>query len=207
MTTLPAHFNDPTLYSKSSLIQHEKNQKALLAVSGGQDSSLVGWILFQTQYSDSLEPVSVHYQHFWQKDTLYAKKHCSQLNFWFNWEIVYFQSTFNYATEKNAGDWRENTTGRLTHYYRCTQVIKGHSLTDRYETMFSQLLHAPVNKIKTPKGKQSTKKTKATPHSIGQRQKTTLFVQQKNKSCWILPRREDKAGSKTKLYDALKYGT
>lgn len=207
MITLPAHFNNPILYSQTSLNPYQRNQRALLTLSGGQDSSLVGWNLFQTQYYYHLQPLSLHYQHFWQCETLYAKKHCSQFSFWFNWETVYYQSTFNTHTEKNARDWRENTVWRLTTYYLCTKVIKGHSLTDQYETLLSSLLHTNLNKIEAPKITQDTvKTTKATPHYTGRRKKTILFVQQKNQSRWILPRHEHKLVIKTKLYDALKYG-
>jgi PP-loop family len=206
MIPLPAHFNNPTLYSTTSLTEQEKNQNALLTLSGGQDSSLVGWILFQTQYYYLDQPVSLHYQHFWQQDTLYTNKHCSQLSFWFNWETVYYQSTLNAGTEKKARDWRETTNWRLTTYYLCTRITKGLTLTDRYETLFSHLLHPPSNKNEVLNRTQSTiKPTKTTQH-YDQRQKTALFVQHKNQSGWILPRHGHKLRVKTKLYYPLKYG-
>lgn len=207
MIPLPAHFNNPTVYSTTSLLEHGKNQKALLTLSGGQDSSLVGWVLFQTQYYYLLQPVSLHYQHFWQQDTLYAKKHCSQFSFWLNWETVYYQSTFNAGTEKNARDWRETINWRLTTYYTCTQVINGHTLTDRYETLFSRLLHTPLNKTNAGRETQSTiKSTKITRQYAQRRQKTALFGQQKNQSGWLLPQHGRKLSVKAKLYYPLKYG-
>lgn len=208
MIPLSAHFNNPTLYSTTHTIKHEKNQNALLTLSGGQDSSLVGWILFQTQYYYLCQPVSLHYQHFWQQDTLYTNKHCSQLSFWFNWETLYYQSIFNCGTEKNARDWRETTNWRLTTYYPCTRITKGHTLTDRYETLFSHLLHPPpVNKTEVLTRTQSTiKSTKTTQHYAPRRKKTTLFMQQKNQSCWFRPRHGHKLRVKTKLYYPLKYG-
>lgn len=204
MIPLSARFNNPTLYS---LIEQEKNHNILLTLSGGQDSSLVGWVLFQRQYYYLCQPVSLHYQHFWQQETLYTNKHCSQLSFWFNWETVYYQSTFNYGTEKNARDWRETTNLRLTTYYLCTRVSKGHTLTDRYETVFSQLLHPSVNKIEVLRRTQNTiTPTKTTQNSSPRRKKTALFVQQKKQSCWNLPRHGHKLRVKAKLYYPLKYG-
>lgn len=207
MIVLPTHFTNPILYSTTHLLEPEKNQKALLTLSGGQDSSLVGWILFQTQYYYFLQPLSLHYQHFWQQDTLYAKKHCSQCSFWFNWETVYYQSTRNFGTEKNARDWRETTNGKLTSYYNCTRVINGHNLTDRYETLCSHLLHTPLNKNKAQNSTQTiVTSIKATQYYVQQRQKSTLLVQQRNQSRWILPQQGLKLRVKTKLYYSLKYG-
>jgi len=207
MIPLSAHFNNPILYSTTSLIEHEKNQNALFTLSGGQDSSFVGWILFQIQYYYLRQPVSLHYQHFWQQDTLYTNKHCSQLSFWFNWDTVSYQSTINSGTEKKARDWRETTNWRLTTYYLCTQISKGHTLTDRYETLFSHLLHPPVNKTEVLRRTQSTLEPTRTTQHYARRKKTALFVQQKNQSCWILSRHRHKKRGKTKLYDPLKYGT
>lgn len=207
MIVLPAHFTNPILYSTTPLPKPEKNQNALLTLSGGQDSSLVGWVLFQTQYYYLLQPLSLHYQHFWQQDTLYAKKHCSQFNFWFNWETVYYQSTLNFVTEKNARDWRETINGRLTTYYTCTRIINGHNLTDRYETLCSRLLHTPRNKNKAQSRKQhSVTSIKATQHYAQQRQKTALLVQQQNQSRWILLQQGAKLKVTTKLYYPLQYG-
>lgn len=206
MISLSAHFHNPTIYSTTSLSEHEKNQKALLTLSGGQDSSLAGWVLFQTQYYSLRQSVSLHYQHFWQQDTLYTNKHCSQLSFWFNWETVYYQSTFNSGTEKKARDWRETTNWRLATYYLCTRITKGLTLTDRYETLVSHMLHPPCNKAEELRKTQSTIKPTQTTQHYARRQKTALFVQQKNQSCWIVPRHGHKLKVKTKLYYPLKYG-
>jgi len=79
MTFSPTHLTHLTRRAKSSfgetLGRPEKNQKTLITLSGGQDSSLVGWVLFNTQNYYSARPRSLHYQHLLQPDTLDTKKH------------------------------------------------------------------------------------------------------------------------------------
>jgi PP-loop family len=205
---LPAHSTTPTLDKKKAPLQSEKHQKALITLSGGQDSSVAAWLLFQTQVYYRRQPLSLYYQHFWQRDALYANKHCAQFSFWLNWETVYYQAAAKYGTEKEARDWRETTTARLGNYYICTHVFKGHSRTDYYETLFNRLLHTTAGDQATPTHVRGTVKLASTPWQYAHpRKKSTLFVQQQDRSCWVFPQQGKTVGETPNLYHAIKYGT
>lgn len=209
MTFSPTHLTHLAQRAKSSagessLGRPEKNQKTLITLSGGQDSSLVGWVLFNTQNYYSARPRSLHYQHLLQPDTLDAKKHCAQLSFWFNWKSLYSLATRYYASEKEAGDWRRVSSSRIAPYYNCPLLLKGQSLTDQYETTATLLLRTLLTT--SEKGGQAQAdpfQTEDTPMQCN----SALFARQKKQSCWFPRPSERRAGRRVKFYRGIKHGT
>lgn len=179
-----------------------KKQKALVTLSGGQDSSLVSWILFHTQHYYPCPLKSLHYQHLLQPGALYAQKHCSQLSFWFNWTSLYYFATRYYASEKDAGDWRSESNRRLAIYYTSPSLFKGQSLTDQYETRATLFLRTIANRREeTPEDLSlSTEDSPVGYHSL-------LFVRSKKLSRWDLTTAEKRKEGGLQLYRGIKHGT
>jgi tRNA(Ile)-lysidine synthase TilS/MesJ len=208
MTFSPTHLTHLTRRAKSSfgetLGRPEKNQKTLITLSGGQDSSLVGWVLFNTQNYYSARPRSLHYQHLLQPDTLDTKKHCAQLSFWFNWESLYSLATRYYPNEKEAGDWRRVSSSRIAPYYNCPFLLKGQSLTDQYETTATLLLRTLMTTSEEDgQTQEDLFQTEDTPMWYN----SALFARQKKQSCWFPGPSERKVGGRVKFYRGIKHGT
>ena len=210
MTSFPTQYNNPTTWRQGSSVwassfgatpqRQEKKQKALVTLSGGQDSSLVSWLLFHTQDYYPCQPQSLHYQHFLQPDALYSQKHCSQLSFWFNWKSLYYSATRSYVNEEDAGDWRRESSFRLASYYTAPFLFKGQNLTDHYETratLFLRTLGDTLNKT------QRTRPVYTGNNPIGSQ--SILFVRPKKLSYWDSTIVEKKAAGRVKLYRGIKY--
>lgn len=211
MTAFPTHVKNHTPCTQVSTVgttalginpgRQEKRQNALVMLSGGQDSSLVTWILFHAQHYYFHQPQSLHYQHFLQSGALYAQTHCSQLSFWFNWTSLSYSATRSYTSEKDAGDWRSASSVRLASYYTCPFLFKGQSLTDQYETTATLLLRTIANRSeKKDDLLLDAEDSPVGPHSI-------LFVRSKKLSYWVPMTIEKKDEGRVKLYRGIKYGT
>jgi tRNA(Ile)-lysidine synthase TilS/MesJ len=211
MTSFPTQFTNPSTWRQGSNVwasslgatpkRREKRQKALITLSGGQDSSLVSWLLFHTQHYYPCQPQSLHYQHFLHPGALYSQKHCSQLSFWFNWKSLYYSAIRSYASEKDAGDWRSESSFRLANYYTSPFLFKGQNLTDHYETRATLFLRTLVNTPEKTSGNRPvyTENSPIGAHSI-------LFARQKKLSYWNATITEKKVAGRVKLYRRIKYG-
>lgn len=211
MTSFPRQFKNPTTWRQGSDVwasslgatpkRQEKKQKALVMLSGGQDSSLISWFLFHTQHYYPCQPQSLHCQHFLQPDALFSQKHCSQLSFWLNWESLYYSATRSYVSEKDAGDWRSELSFRLANYYTSPFLFKGQNLTDHYETRATLFLRTLVN---TPEKTQKTHPVYIENSTIDYR--SMLFVRSKKLSHWTARTVGKKTAGGVKLYRGIKYG-
>lgn len=183
-----------------------KKQKTLVTLSGGQDSSLVTWVLFHTEHYYPCRPQSLYYQHFLQPDALYAQKHCAQLSFWFNWETLYYLATRQYASEKNAGDWRRDSSLRLSSYYTSPFLFKGQSLTDQHETKTATLLRTFIQAAEKHGGTQKIASSPTHMKNTPTEDTKGLFVQSKTLSRWNPTKSERTPGRQVKFYKGIKYG-
>ena len=181
--------------------RQEKKQKVLVMLSGGQDSSLVSWILFHTQHYYPCQPQSLHYQHFLQPDALYSQKHCSQLSFWCNWKSLYYSATEDYTSEKDAGDWRSGSSFRLATYYTYPILFKGQNRTDQYETTAALFLRTIINKAEKT---QEDLPVYIKDNPLGYHSR--LFVRPKKLSCWNSRTVRKKVTGRLKVYKGIKYG-
>lgn len=212
MTSFSTQFKNPTAGTQGSSAwtsslgtpsrRQGKKQKVLITLSGGQDSSLVSWILFHIQQYYPCQPQSLHYQHFLQPDALYSQKHCSQLSFWFNWKSLYYSATRDYTSEKDAGDWRSGSSFRLATYYTYPFLFKGQNLNDQYETTATLFLRTIVNRADKT---QEDLPRDTEDHPLGYYSR--LFIQPKKLSCWNSRTVEKKAAGRLKVYRGIKYGT
>ena len=208
MTSFSTPFKHPTRSTQGSNVwatsatpkRPGKKQKAFVTMSGGQDSSLVSWILFHTQHYYACQLKSLHYQHLLQPDALYLQKHCSQLSFWFNWKNLYYSATRYYTSEKGAGDWRSKSSFRLASYYSYPFLFKGQSLTDQYETRTTLFLRTIGNTQAPEDLALSTEDNPVGHYSL-------LFVRSKKLSRWDLIRAEEKTIGGFKVYRGIKHGT
>lgn len=212
----PTQYKNPVAHAKRSDAwtvsleatpgRHKKKQKVLVTLSGGQDSSLVTWVLFHTQHYYPCRPQSLHYQHFLQSDAVYAKKHCSQLSFWFNWETLSCLATRECASEKNAGDWRKDSSFRISTYYTCPIVFKGQSLSDQYETTTATILCTIVKEFKKDLGVQEIARSPTQTRGPLIEHNHILFSQSKKLSRWVPMTSGRNSERGVKLYRGIKYG-
>lgn len=118
----------------------ERGQRALVAVSGGQDSLCLGKLLLDLQFKWEWDLAIAHCNHRWRTDADANAAYVQQLAQ--SWQIPYYQQIAEAVStsEAAAREWRYEalTTIAQEHNYAC--VVTGHTASDRAETLLYNLM-------------------------------------------------------------------
>ncbi|MBW4482691.1 MAG: tRNA lysidine(34) synthetase TilS [Tildeniella torsiva UHER 1998/13D] len=112
----------------------------LLAVSGGQDSVCLLKLLVDLRPKWGWHLRAVHCDHRWRPDSAANADFVRQLceGWGVPCEVVVAEA--DYGTEAKARQWRYRVFEELASQERCTQVVTGHTASDRTETLLYNLL-------------------------------------------------------------------
>jgi tRNA(Ile)-lysidine synthase len=118
----------------------ERNQRLLVAVSGGQDSLCLIKLLLDLQSKWGWHIGIAHCDHCWRADSQANALHVEQLAK--NWNILFYLATAKetLSSEATARNWRYQALSAIaqTHNYHC--IVTGHTASDRAETVLYNLI-------------------------------------------------------------------
>jgi len=118
----------------------ERNQRLLVAVSGGQDSLCLIKLLLDLQSKWGWHLAIAHCDHRWRSDSQANASHVENLAK--TWGILFYLQTANepLKSEAAARNWRYQALSAIAmeNHYNC--VITGHTASDRAETLLYNLI-------------------------------------------------------------------
>ncbi len=118
----------------------QRNQRLLIAVSGGQDSLCLTQLMLDLQSKWGWHLAIAHCDHCWRDDSQANAAHVEQLAE--KWGIPFYLETASQSlmSEASARDWRYQVLQQIAnqHHYQC--IITGHTATDRAETLVYNLM-------------------------------------------------------------------
>jgi len=117
-----------------------KNQRLLVAVSGGQDSLCLIKLLIDLQSKWGWFLAIIHCDHRWRTD---SQANADYVKILANtWQIPYYQKTADVIckTEADARKWRYQVLGEIAINYNFYYVVTGHTASDRAETLLYNLI-------------------------------------------------------------------
>ncbi|MEA5593572.1 tRNA lysidine(34) synthetase TilS [Rivularia sp. UHCC 0363] len=118
----------------------KRNQRLLIAVSGGQDSLCLTQLMLDLQPKWGWDLGIVHCDHKWREDSQANAKYVEQLAE--KWGIPFYLETASQTlnSEAAARNWRYEVFSAIacSNNYQC--VITGHTATDRAETLLYNLM-------------------------------------------------------------------
>lgn len=125
--------------SESSYIVHKKalispSTCVICALSGGQDSVLLFFILIHLKKIWNLKIVVVYCQHFWQLQNLYTIEEVWKLTSMFQIPVCFFFAEYKLQNEATAGVWRQNKFCRSAEFFSSDTIVIGHTASDNIET-------------------------------------------------------------------------
>jgi len=131
-------------FENENLIQ--PNTKILLTISGGQDSIslLIFFYIFQKQWNIDLK--ILYCNHLWESNSLNNHGHISKIAYSLNLNLIFFLSFFSIKTEEKSRFWRSEIFLRIGAYKKVSLIATGHTLTDKSETFFFNLLRGAGSK-------------------------------------------------------------
>lgn len=141
-TPLSRHFH--ILYMVNDFISEKnllhKNEKVLIATSGGQDSIFIIKILFELQLKWNWELGILHCDHNWNSVSKLQATYVSQLAQYM--QIDYYQAitTNTVFSEVSARAWRYKLIKHIAYRHQYRAVITAHTASDRIETFIYNLV-------------------------------------------------------------------
>lgn len=118
----------------------ERNQRLLVAVSGGQDSLCLIKLLLDLQPKWGWQIGIAHCDHRWRADSQANAFHVEQLAK--NWDISFYLETARQPlnSEAAARNWRYQALSAIAqaNHYHC--IVTGHTASDRAETLLYNLM-------------------------------------------------------------------
>lgn len=118
----------------------ERNQRLLVAVSGGQDSLCLIKLLLDLQPKWGWYLGIAHCDHRWRSDSQANAQHVENLAK--NWGIPFYLEIAHEPLDSEAAarDWRYKVLGAIAqqHNYNC--IVTGHTASDRAETLLYNLI-------------------------------------------------------------------
>ncbi|MEM1392835.1 MAG: tRNA lysidine(34) synthetase TilS [Cyanobacteria bacterium P01_H01_bin.150] len=118
----------------------ERNQRLLIAVSGGQDSLCLTQLMLDLQPKWGWSVGIAHCDHCWREDSQANAQHVEKLSR--QWGIPFYLETASQplTSEAVAREWRYQVMSAiaLKNNYQC--IITGHTATDRAETLVYNLM-------------------------------------------------------------------
>ncbi|MBW4609531.1 MAG: tRNA lysidine(34) synthetase TilS [Hassallia sp. WJT32-NPBG1] len=118
----------------------ERNQRLLVAVSGGQDSLCLIKLLLDLQSKWGWDLGIAHCDHRWRGDSQANAKHVE--NFAKSWDISFYLETAIEALDSEAAarNWRYQTLNAIAKKHNYNYIVTGHTASDRAETLLYNLM-------------------------------------------------------------------
>lgn len=118
----------------------ERNQRLLIAVSGGQDSLCLIKLLLDLQSKWGWYLGIAHCDHRWRSDSEANANHVENLAK--TWGISFYLETANKAinSEAAARDWRYQALSAIAQANNYQYIVTGHTASDRAETLLYNLI-------------------------------------------------------------------
>jgi tRNA(Ile)-lysidine synthetase-like protein len=118
----------------------EGENNILCAISGGQDSIFLFFLLLHFEKRYNLKLTILYCHHFWQPANF--------TSLWLIWKIAFLFKVPFYmiltekfiGSENRARKWRQDSYQRISSFLNCNKVILGHTASDRIETAFWHLI-------------------------------------------------------------------
>ncbi len=118
----------------------ERNQRLLVAVSGGQDSLCLIKLLLDLQSKWGWDLGIAHCDHRWRSDSEANAHHVENLAR--SWDIPFYLETANKPinSEAAARDWRYQALSAIAQANNYQYIVTGHTASDRAETLLYNLI-------------------------------------------------------------------
>ncbi|MEH1979235.1 MAG: tRNA lysidine(34) synthetase TilS [Nostoc sp.] len=118
----------------------ERNQRLLIAVSGGQDSLCLIKLLLDLQSKWGWHLGIAHCDHRWRSDSEANAYHVKNLAK--TWGISFYLETANKPinSEATARDWRYQALSAIAQANNYQYIVTGHTASDRAETLLYNLI-------------------------------------------------------------------
>ncbi|MEH2105543.1 tRNA lysidine(34) synthetase TilS [Nostoc sp.] len=118
----------------------ERNQRLLIAVSGGQDSLCLIKLLLDLQSKWGWHLGIAHCDHRWRSDSEANANHVEKLAR--TWGISFYLETANKPinSEATARDWRYQALSAIAQANNYQYIVTGHTASDRAETLLYNLI-------------------------------------------------------------------
>ncbi|MFN6530573.1 tRNA lysidine(34) synthetase TilS [Nostoc sp. ChiSLP03a] len=118
----------------------ERNQRLLIAVSGGQDSLCLIKLLLDLQSKWGWYLGIAHCDHRWRSDSEANANHVENLAK--TWDISFYLETANKPinSEAAARDWRYQVLSAIAQANNYQYIVTGHTKSDRAETLLYNLI-------------------------------------------------------------------
>ncbi|MEH2153120.1 tRNA lysidine(34) synthetase TilS [Nostoc sp.] len=118
----------------------ERNQRLLIAVSGGQDSLCLIKLLLDLQSKWGWHLGIAHCDHRWRSDSEANANHVEKLAR--TWGISFYLETANKLinSEATARDWRYQALSAIAQANNYQYIVTGHTASDRAETLLYNLI-------------------------------------------------------------------
>ncbi|MBW4591505.1 MAG: tRNA lysidine(34) synthetase TilS [Brasilonema angustatum HA4187-MV1] len=118
----------------------ERNQRLLVAVSGGQDSLCLIKLMLDLQKKWGWYLSIVHCDHCWRSDSQANAKHVENLAK--NWGVSFYLRTADepLKSEAAARNWRYQVLSAIAQENQFSCIVTGHTASDRAETLLYNLI-------------------------------------------------------------------
>jgi tRNA(Ile)-lysidine synthase len=118
----------------------ERNQRLLVAVSGGQDSLCLIKLLLDLQPKWGWHLSIAHCDHRWRLDSQANASHVENLAK--DWGVPFYLQTANepLKSEAAARNWRYHVLSKIAQENQFHSVVTGHTASDRAETLLYNLI-------------------------------------------------------------------
>ncbi|GAX42526.1 tRNA(Ile)-lysidine synthetase [Tolypothrix sp. NIES-4075] len=118
----------------------ERNQRLLVAVSGGQDSLCLIKLLLDLEPKWGWDLGIAHCDHRWRTDSQANAQHVKNLAE--SWEISFYLETANEPlnSEAAARNWRYQAMKAIALEHNYNYIVTGHTKSDRAETLLYNLM-------------------------------------------------------------------
>lgn len=118
----------------------ERNQRLLVAVSGGQDSLCLIKLLLDLQSKWGWNLAIAHCDHRWRSDSEANAHHVENLAK--TWGVSFYLETANEPinSEAAARDWRYQALSAIAQANNYQYIVTGHTASDRAETLLYNLI-------------------------------------------------------------------
>ncbi|ADI66085.1 tRNA lysidine(34) synthetase TilS [Trichormus azollae] len=117
-----------------------RNQKLLVAVSGGQDSLCLIKLLLDLQPKWKWSLAIAHCDHCWREDSQANAHHVENLAH--NWHTPFYLETATnpVKNEASARNWRYQALTKIAEVHNYQYIVTGHTASDRAETLLYNLM-------------------------------------------------------------------
>ena len=118
----------------------KKNSNYFLAFSGGQDSICLVIIFFILQKQFKIKIHILFCNHLWQNESFFIFSHVLKISFFLNLHISQSITNNFLLTENLSRTWRFEIFSKFLFFFNYSAIISGHSLNDKNETFFFNIL-------------------------------------------------------------------